>query len=139
MTPEQKSERLAFLIAKRLEAIAKRRELVAQEQNLNRTGSAKSNMYDNLPTETKYIYTDEGKQGKQMNGQNLYSITFAKGQVPPVKGFWSVTLYDQYHLFNPNPLKRYSLGTKNNTLTYNEDGSLTLYARCQIARCRQGK
>jgi hypothetical protein len=57
-----------------------------------------------------------------------YAITFPKGQVPPVKGFWSVTLYNQYHFFNNNPLKRYSLGTKNKNLKYNEDGSLTLYA-----------
>ena len=32
------------------------------------------------------------------------------------------------HFFNPNPLGRYSLGTKNKTLKYNTDGSLTLYA-----------
>ncbi|MGD0230936.1 MAG: DUF1254 domain-containing protein [Syntrophorhabdales bacterium] len=95
---------------------------------LNRTGTAKSNMYDNLPAETKYIYTDDDSQGKQLNGQNFYSITFPKGQVPPVKGFWSVTLYNELHLFNPNPLKRYSLGTKNKNLKYNADGSLTLYA-----------
>jgi hypothetical protein len=95
---------------------------------LNRTGTAKSNMYDNLPTETKYIYTDDDSQGKQLTGQNLYTITFPKGQVPPVKGFWSVTLYDQYHLFSPNPIGRYSLGTKNKNLKYNADGSLTLYA-----------
>jgi len=31
-------------------------------------------------------------------------------------------------LFNPNALKRYSLGTKSKTLKYNTDGSLTLYA-----------
>jgi len=94
----------------------------------NRTGTAKSNMYDNLPTETKYIYTDDDSQGKQLNGQNLYSITFPKGQVPPVKGFWSVTLYNELHFFNTNALKRYSLGTKNKTIKYNADGSLTLYA-----------
>ena len=85
-------------------------------------------MYDNLPTETKYIYTDDDSQGKQLNGQNLYSITFQKGQVPPVKGFWSVTLYNELHFFNTNALKRYSLGTKNKTIKYNADGSLTLYA-----------
>jgi len=95
---------------------------------VNRTGTAKSNMYDNLPTETKYIYTDDDSQEQQLVGQNLYSITFAKGQVPPVNGFWSVTLYDELHFFNRNPLKRYSLGTKNKSLKYNEDGSLTLYA-----------
>jgi hypothetical protein len=96
---------------------------------LNRTGTAKSNMYDNRPNETKYIYTDNDSQGQQLIGRSLYSVTFAKGQVPPVKGFWSLTLYDDHHLFNPNPLKRYSLGTKNSgTLQPNADGSLTIYA-----------
>jgi hypothetical protein len=45
-----------------------------------------------------------------------------------VKGFWSLTLYDAEHFFHPNELNRYSLGTKNKTLKYNADGSLTLYA-----------
>jgi hypothetical protein len=95
---------------------------------LNRTATAKSNMYDNKPDETKYIYTDNDNQGRQLNGQNAYAIAFAKGQTPPVRGFWSLTLYNDVHLFNPNPLARYSLGTKNKTLKYNPDGSLTLYA-----------
>ena len=95
---------------------------------LNRTATAKSNMYDSRPEETKYIYTDNDAQGKQLAGQNTYTITFAKGQVPPVKGFWSLTLYNDVHLFHPNALKRYSLGTKNKDLKYNADGSLTLYA-----------
>jgi hypothetical protein len=95
---------------------------------LNRTGTAKTNMYDNMPEETKYIYTDDDSQGQQLNGQNTYALTFAKGQVPPVRGFWSVTLYNANHFFNPNPLGRYSVGTKTKTLRYNADGSLTLYA-----------
>jgi hypothetical protein len=95
---------------------------------LNRTGSAKTNMYDNRPEETKYIYTDDDSQGQQLNGQNTYAVTFAKGQVPPVKGFWSLTLYNEGHFFHPNPLNRYSLGTKNKNLKYNVDGSLTIYA-----------
>jgi hypothetical protein len=98
---------------------------------LNRTGTAKSNMYDNRPVETKYIYTDNDSQGKPLDGNNTYEITFAKGGVPPVKGFWSVTLYNAEHFFNPNPLDRYSLGTKNKNLNYNPDGSLTLYAGAQ--------
>jgi len=94
---------------------------------LNRTGSSKSNMYDNKPEETKYIYRDYDSQGKQLDGKNNYTVTFPKGQLPPVKGFWSLTLYNEYHLLNLNPLKRYALGTKNKTLQYNSDGSLTLY------------
>jgi hypothetical protein len=37
-------------------------------------------------------------------------------------------LYDVEYFFHPNPLNRYSLGTKNKNLKYNADGSLTLYA-----------
>jgi len=95
---------------------------------LNRTGTAKSNMYDNRPAETKYIYRDYDSQGQQLSGKNNYTVTFAKGQEPPVKGFWSMTLYNERHLFTPNALNRYSLGTKSKSfLKYNPDGSLTLY------------
>lgn len=95
---------------------------------LNRTAIGKSNIYENRPEETKYLYTDNDHQGQQLNGQNSYAITFPKGQTPPVKGFWSLTLYNAEHFYNDNPLKRYSLGTKNKNLKLNEDGSLTLYA-----------
>ena len=44
-----------------------------------------------------------------------------------MKGFWSLTLYNSKHLFSPNELNRYSLGTKNKDLKFNNDGSLTLY------------
>jgi hypothetical protein len=95
---------------------------------LNRAATAKSNIYDNRPEETKYIYRDNDSEGKQLSGDNSYRITFAKGQLPPVHGFWSLTLYNNVHLFSPNALKRYSLGTKNKSLKFNTDGSLTLYA-----------
>jgi hypothetical protein len=95
---------------------------------LNRTGTAKSNMYDNKPDETKYIYRDFDSQGRQLHGKNNYTVTFAKGQEPPVKGFWSLTLYNEHHLFSSNALNRYSLGTKSKSfLKYNPNGSLTLY------------
>ena len=58
-----------------------------------------------------------------------YTVTFAKGQLPPVKGFWSLTLYNQHHFFAPNEIKRYSVGTKNKDLKPNADGSLTIYVQ----------
>ncbi|MFT3685313.1 MAG: DUF1254 domain-containing protein [Phycisphaerales bacterium] len=94
----------------------------------NRAGTSKSNMFDNKPTETQYFYTDFDGDGKVLEGKNGYTVTFPKGQTPPVEGFWSLTLYNDKHLFHANDLKRYSLGTKNKTLKYNDDGSLTLYA-----------
>ena len=60
-------------------------------------------------------------------GKSSYEVTFPKGQLPPAKGFWSLTVYNPEHFFYPNALKRFALGTKNKTLKYNDDGSLTLY------------
>jgi hypothetical protein len=94
----------------------------------NRTGTAKSNMFDNRPNETQYFYTDHDGAGGQLNGSSTYELTFASGQEPPVHGFWSLTMYNEHHFFHPNDLKRYSLGTKNKSLKRNPDGSLTLYA-----------
>lgn len=93
----------------------------------DRTGTAKSNMFDNKPTETQYFYTDDDSSGSALNGAHSYEITFAPGQEPPVNGFWSLTLYNEHHFFNPNDLKRYSLGTKNKTLIRSADDSLTIY------------
>lgn len=93
-----------------------------------RTAIAKSNMYENRFNETKYIFTDTDSNGKQLNGSGVYSVTFPAGQLPPVNGFWSLTLYNEHHFFHPNPLKRFSLGTKNKNLQTYSDGSLTLYA-----------
>ena len=94
----------------------------------NRTGTAKSNMFDNKPTETQYYYTDTDSVGAELSGTGGYEIIFPAGEEPPVSGFWSLTLYNERHFFYSNDLKRYSLGTKNKTLKRNPDGSLTLYA-----------
>jgi len=93
----------------------------------NRTGTARSNMFDNRPTETQYFYTDIDGDGKPLTGSGIYAVTFAAGQEPPVQGFWSLTLYNEKHLFHPNALNRYSVGTKNKNLKRNDDGSLTVY------------
>lgn len=94
-----------------------------------RTAVAKSNILVNSPNETKYFYQDLDASGARLNGKNGYTVTFAKDQTPPVNGFWSLTLYNEHHFFNPNELKRYSLGTKNKNLRYNADGSLTIYVQ----------
>ena len=90
---------------------------------------AKSNIFVNLPSETKYFYQDLDANGQRLNGGNRYTVTFSKGQTPPVYGFWSLTLYNQNHFFIPNEIKRYSLGTKSKSLRYNDDGSLTIYVQ----------
>jgi hypothetical protein len=94
-----------------------------------RTAVAKSNILVNAPNETKYFYQDLDGSGGRLNGANSYTVTFAKGETPPVDGFWSLTLYDAHHFFVANPIARYSLGTKNKSLKFNSDGSLTIYVQ----------
>jgi len=96
---------------------------------LSRAATARSNLYDNAPEETRYIYTDLDATGARLNGANAYTVTFAKGGVPPVNGFWSLTLYNKEHLFEPNALNRFSLGTKSKAMKYDADGSLTVYVQ----------
>lgn len=94
-----------------------------------RTAAAKSNILVNSPNETKYFYQDLDASGARLNGTNRYSVTFAKGQIPPVNGFWSLTLYNEHHFFAPNEIERYSVGTKNKTLKTSTDSSLTIYVQ----------
>lgn len=94
---------------------------------LNRTAAAKANIFVNKPNETKYFYQDLDGEGVQLNAGKKYTVTFAKDQLPPVNGFWSLTLYNEHHFFAPNTINRYSVGTKNRDLKSNADGSLTIY------------
>jgi hypothetical protein len=98
-----------------------------------RTAIARSNILVNKPVEAKYFYQDLDVTGARLNGRRCYTLTFAKGE-PPVKGFWSLTLYDHYHFFVPNEIKRYSVGSKNKGLRPNADGSLTIYVQADAPR-----
>lgn len=60
------------------------------------------------------------------NGSNAYVMRFEKGQLPPVKGFWSLTMYDENMFFVDNPINRYSMSMRTNP-TIAPDGSLTIY------------
>jgi hypothetical protein len=64
--------------------------------------------------------------GQKLNGANKYVMRFPKGQMPPVRGFWSLTMYDAQYFFVANPLNRYTLSQRN-ALKSNPDGSVDLY------------
>ena len=94
---------------------------------IHRAGMMNAGPYDGRVNEVTYFFTDNDTELKQLNGNLLYAVIFPKGQLP-VKGFWSLTMYDPQHFFYANDLNRYSLGTKNSkTLKYHPDGGLTLY------------
>jgi len=82
----------------------------------------------NLQEDAVYPYTEVDSGGQALTGANRYTLTFAKDATPPVKGFWSITMYeiDQGWWFVPNPLNKFTVSPRND-LKYNDDGSVTLY------------
>jgi len=82
----------------------------------------------NQQRDAVYPYTDVDSTGQKLTGANKYTLTFAKGATPPVKGFWSITMYmiDQGWWFVPNRLNKFTVSLRDNP-KFNADGSLTLY------------
>lgn len=84
----------------------------------------------NRPQDAIYPTSEVDGDGKPYDGANKYVMHFPKGQTPPAKGFWSLTMYDADYFFIKNPLNRYSISPRNN-LKFNDDGSLDLYIQNQ--------
>ena len=57
-----------------------------------------------------------------------YTLTFKKDELPDVKYFWSLTMYNlPQRWVIANALDRYSIGSANPEMKLNKDGSLTIY------------
>ncbi len=83
----------------------------------------------NLPADAVYPITQKDANGNDYNGANhKYVLHFDKGQFPPVKGFWSLTVYDEDNFLAANPMNRYSLNQRDKFVS-NPDGSVDLYLR----------
>jgi hypothetical protein len=80
----------------------------------------------NRPQDAVYSISEKDPDGRDHSGYHRYVIHFEKGMEPPVKAFWSLTMYDDKYFLVPNPLNRYALGTRDK-LVANPDGSVDLY------------
>src|SRR5262245_17481821 len=80
----------------------------------------------NRPQDAVYPTSERDAAGQPYDGANTYVLRFAKGQLPPVNGFWSLTMYNAEYFFVDNPLNRYTLSQRN-ALKSNADGSIDLY------------
>lgn len=85
-----------------------------------------------LPREEAMYMRPAGDGGDSLyDGRKAWRIPFAPGQLPPVDGFWSLSMYertaDGQSFFTENRLQRYSIGDRTPGLTKNADGSLDLW------------
>jgi hypothetical protein len=84
--------------------------------------------YVNAPEESIYPAAITDNRGEMLNGARRYRLVFAKGALPPVDAFWSITVYDRAtSQLVENALHRYNIGDRTRGLKYAKDGSLTLY------------
>lgn len=92
---------------------------------LMRAAIAMSGLGANQAAEAVYFGSDEDANGEAYDGKYQYTLTFAAGELPPVKAFWSLTLYDEDHYLVPNEANKYAIGDRDE-LVFEEDGSLVL-------------
>ncbi|WP_084524263.1 DUF1254 domain-containing protein [Nocardia inohanensis] len=79
----------------------------------------------NLPQDAIYPVTSVDQQNARLNSDRNYVLHFDAGRIPPVHGFWSVTMYDPKGYFVANPINRFAV--RGDRLTKNADGSIDIW------------
>ncbi len=80
----------------------------------------------NRPQDAVYPVCEADATGEPFDGAYQYVMHIEKGQMPPVKAFWSLTMYNAQMFFVDNPLNRYTLSSRNK-FNVNPDGSVDLF------------
>lgn len=83
-------------------------------------------LYANLPQDAIYPISRGPTAGQEYSGANSYVMHFNKDEMPPVNGFWSITMYNAQYFFVDNPLNRYNVSSRSQFKS-NPDGSVDLY------------
>ena len=97
------------------------------ENYLRRATAAAMGIYGNNVEEAVYIGWITDEDGEQLTGDRRYVVRFPPDALPPVRLFWSITMYAlPSRLLVENPIDRYSIGDRTPGLAYGDDGSLTL-------------
>jgi hypothetical protein len=99
---------------------------------LYRYAGANMGIFGNSSDEANYTGYFSDSKGQPVNAAtHNYTLHFDKGELPPAKAFWSLTMYDgKTKLLVDNPLNRYLINSRMlNSLQRDSDGGLTLYVQ----------
>lgn len=96
---------------------------------LTRAAAAYFGLYGNSIEEAFYPDTTIDENGDALDGsKHNYTLHFSKDRLPPVKAFWSFSMYKlPEQLFTENSINRYVISSATEGLKYNKDGSLDIY------------
>jgi len=104
------------------------REFLGDDFAMKRAVAAAMGIYGNSKEEAYYTPYVADADGHTLDGTKRYVIHFAKEQVPPVKFFWSMTMYNlPQRLLVANPIDRYAIGSRTPGFKLNADGSADIY------------
>jgi hypothetical protein len=108
------------------------REFLGDDYILRRAVGAAMGIYGNSKQEAYYTGYAVDADQKPLDGSKNYVLHFSKEQVPPVKFFWSMTMYNlPDRLLVENPIDRYAIGSRTPGLKANDDGSVDIYLQSQ--------
>jgi hypothetical protein len=81
----------------------------------------------NRPEDAVYPLAIEDRDGRPLDGARRYLLHFDAGQIPPVRGFWSVTAYTASGYPVRNASGRYAVQGSSGGVRRNDDGSVDIY------------
>lgn len=104
------------------------REFLGTDYVMRRAVGAAIGIYGNSKEEAYYAAYSSDAAKQPLDGSKNYVLHFSKDQVPPVKFFWSMTMYDlPGRLLVENPINRYAIGSRTKGMKTNADGSVDIY------------
>ncbi|MGB0838038.1 MAG: DUF1254 domain-containing protein [Flavobacteriaceae bacterium] len=80
----------------------------------------------NIPKDAVYGVSQLDGNLQQLEGSNVYKLSFPPDGTPEVGGFWSITAYSNEGYLEHNDQNRYASGS-NMPIRFNSDGSLDMY------------
>lgn len=100
-----------------------------QGKYLRRAAAAYFGLWGNNLEEAYYPEANVDEDGEELDGsKHNYTIHFEADRLPPVKAFWSFTMYKlPEQLLVANEINRYIIASNTKGLKYNADGSLDIY------------
>lgn len=93
---------------------------------LLRAAVARDQIYVTVPEEAIYPIARVDADGEPLDGGASYRIYLSQNNMPPVDGFWSITLYNDQGYMVENPIERYAIGDRTPDLVRQDNGDIEI-------------
>ncbi len=95
---------------------------------LRRAAVAYAGLDASTPEDAVCAAASSDCDGMPLESGAIYRLHFGADELPPVRAFWSLTMYDHRQRLAANVIDRYAIGSRD-AIEHNADGSLDLYVQ----------